>query len=72
MVLIRWRGQLDNERRRMLRYFDRDLIEILKTKVWLEMSPTERERLLRYGQADAPFSLMFRAYLVSHGLTKEG
>lgn len=63
---------LDSQRRRWLRELDKELIEIAKTKPWPQMSATERERLRRFSQEDAPFSLMFRAYLERHGLLHDG
>lgn len=64
--------QLDNERRRHLQRFTEELIEIGKTKPWPEMSAVERERLRRYAREDAPFSMMFRAFLDRHGLLRDG
>ena len=63
------RDLLESERRRRLREFDRELVEIGRTKPWPQMNAAERERLLRYGQADAPFSQMLSAYLRKHDLT---
>ncbi len=65
------RPMLDSERRRMLQRFDWELLEIGKTKAWTAMDTVERERLLRYRQADSPFSLMFRAYLDKLGIAEE-
>ena len=64
--------QLDNERRRHLQRFTEELIEIGKTKPWPEMSAVERERLRRHAREDAPFSMMFRAFLDRHGLLRDG
>jgi hypothetical protein len=57
------RPQLVSERRRLLQQFNDHLIAISKTEGWEKMGPIDRQRLLAYGQADSPFSLMFRAYL---------
>lgn len=63
---------LDNERRRWLQRFDRELKEIGRPKPWPQMNAAERERLRRYGKEDSAFSLMFRAYLERHGLLHDG
>ena len=57
------RDLLVSERRRMLREFDAELRRISETKGWRDMSSSERQALLRYGQSDSPFSLMFKALL---------
>jgi hypothetical protein len=57
------RELLVSERRRMLQRFNAELIKIAQTGPWRSMSAADRRRLLRYRQADSPFSSMFAAYL---------
>ena len=65
------RPELDSERRKLLLYFMEIYSEILvnmNREGRQTMRDDEREILLRFAQADAPFSLMFRCYLPKHGL----
>jgi hypothetical protein len=50
---------------------EKELLEISKQKGWVEMGATERERILRHSQSDAPFSSMVAAYLSKLGIKRE-
>lgn len=65
------RELLDLERARSLRAFCDEVIGLTRTKSLKEIGPAERERLLRYGRGDAPFSSMFRAHFERHGLLRD-
>lgn len=62
------RPLLVSDRRRLLQDFAEDLFAMTETKGRRDLTADEQARLLRYGHADGPFSLMFQRHLRDLGL----